>query len=96
MKNLYKKICVVVLSSVVLAGGALVSNSSVSHANSFEDLVKSVLSMGNCYFQSLGKNYKDPIICDFNNPWDLYELIDRNALGSGVYKVGDYFFLIYV
>ena len=102
MKNLYKKIGVVVLSSMLLAGGALVAGSSVSHADSIS--IKDIKNIfdGSDYYkyynlEFLGFDYRPnpygPDIIDFED--DIGELereVDDYMLGFGIYKVGGMFF----
>ena len=87
MSNLYKKICVVVLSVVVLVGGILVSSSLISNDYPFEHEVKSIVSSLNDFSNPLGKNH-------ISDSLNLYDSILKVALGLGVYQAGNHFFLV--
>ncbi len=87
MSNLYKKICIIVLSVVVLVGGILVSSSLISNAYPFEHEIQSVVSSLNDFSNPLAKNY-------VSDSLNLYDSIIRVAFGSGVYQAGNHFFLV--
>ena len=101
MKNLYKKIGVVVLSGMLLAGGALVGNVSVSHANSVslkEEINK--IFKGSDYryhkLEFLGFDYQQdpygPQVLDFGDIDELELEIEHGMLDFGIYNVKGIFF----
>ena len=93
MKNLHKKVGVIVLSGLVLVGGGLVSSSSVAHASSVENFQhKSYLKELNDYGERAGfkvvdsnsdeakkaKNL-DEYDYSFNNASELNDYISING-----------------